>query len=57
MPFISWDIQMLIQLYVSIFELSMYASEQKLFVNGHIVLNKHSKTPGGNIGMFSAVSN
>jgi len=25
-----------------------------LFENEHILLNKHSKTPGGNIGMFIA---
>jgi len=29
-------------------------SVHKLFENGHIVLNKHSKTPGGNIGIFFA---
>ena len=24
-------------------------------MNGHIVLNMHSKTPGGNIGIFFAI--
>jgi hypothetical protein len=35
--------------------LFLFRCEQKLFVNGHILLKKHSKIPGGNIGIFFAV--
>lgn len=32
-----------------------FRCELKLFVNGRILLNKHSKIPGGYIGIFIAV--
>jgi hypothetical protein len=34
--------------------LFLFGCARKLFENGHIVLNKYSKIPGGNIGMFIA---
>ena len=46
---------MLVQHYMSIFEQLMFTSEQKLFENGHIVLNKYSKIPRSNIGIFIAL--
>jgi len=34
--------------------LFLFRCGQKLFDNGHTMLNKHSKTPGGNIGILFA---
>gem|GEM_PF-4199594 len=33
----------------------LFRCEHKLFDNEHLVLNKHSKIPGGHIGMFIAI--
>jgi hypothetical protein len=37
--------------------LFLFRCGHKLFENGHIVLNKHSKNPGGKVGTLLAPQN